>query len=183
MPLWESNIFSNTRHIFAGVSHCELFENEENIKSCVMAAFRNFNTLRPRQNGRHFPDDTFKCIFLNENVSISIKISPNCVPNGPINDNPALVQIILLSETMLVSLLKHICVTLPRWVNSLGSQNPPVPVNSPHKGQWRGALMISLICVWINGWVNDREAGDLRRYRGHYDVTVMPEMWAFALTH
>ena len=49
----------------------------------------------------------------------------------------------------------------------------PVPVNSPHKGQWRGALMLSLICVWINGWVNNREAGDLRRYRGHYDVIVM----------
>ena len=47
------------------------------------------------------------------------------------------------------------------------------PVNSPHKDQWRGALMFSLICVWINGWVNNREAGDLRRYRAHYDVTVM----------
>ena len=46
-------------------------------------------------------------------------------------------------------------------------------VNSPQKGQWRGALMSSLICVWINGWVNNREAGDLRRYRAHYDVTVM----------
>ena len=45
------------------------------------------------------------------------------------------------------------------------------PVNSPHKGQWRGALMFSLI--WINGWINNREAGDLRRYRAHYDVTVM----------
>ena len=47
------------------------------------------------------------------------------------------------------------------------------PVNSPHKGQWRGALMFSLICVWINGWVNNREVGDLRRYRASYDVTVM----------
>ena len=47
------------------------------------------------------------------------------------------------------------------------------PVNSPHKGQWHGALMFSLICVWINGWVNNREDGDLRRYRAHYDVTVM----------
>ena len=47
------------------------------------------------------------------------------------------------------------------------------PVNSPHKGQWCGALMFSLICVWINGWLNNREAGDLRRYRAHYDVTVM----------
>ena len=47
------------------------------------------------------------------------------------------------------------------------------PVNSPHKGQWRGALMFSLICARINGWVNNREAGDLRRYRAHYDVIVM----------
>ena len=42
-------------------------------------------------------------------------------------------------------------------------------VNSPHKGQWRPALMFSLICVWINGWVNNREAGDLKRYRAHCD--------------
>ena len=47
------------------------------------------------------------------------------------------------------------------------------PVNSPHKGQWRGALMFSLICIWINGWVNNRQAGDLKRYRAIYDVTVM----------
>ena len=47
------------------------------------------------------------------------------------------------------------------------------PVNSPHKGQWRGALMISLICAWINGWVNTCEAGDLRCHRTHYDATVM----------
>ena len=47
------------------------------------------------------------------------------------------------------------------------------PVNSPHKGQWRGALMFSLICARINGWVNNREAGDLSRHRAHYDVIVM----------
>ena len=51
--------------------------------------------------------------------------------------------------------------------------NSPVPVNSPHKSQWRGALLFSLIYVWINGWVNNGEASDLRRYRAHYDVTVM----------
>ena len=45
------------------------------------------------------------------------------------------------------------------------------PVNSQHKGQWRGALMFSLICSWINAWVNNGEAGDLRRNRAHYDVT------------
>ena len=47
------------------------------------------------------------------------------------------------------------------------------PVNSPHKGQWRGALMFTLICARIKGWVNNREAGDLRRNRAHYDVIVM----------
>ena len=47
------------------------------------------------------------------------------------------------------------------------------PVNSPHKGQWRGALMFTLICARINGWVNNREAGDLRRNPAHYDVIVM----------
>ena len=47
--------------------------------------------------------------------------------------------------------------------------------NSPHKGQWRGGLVFSLICVWINGRVNNREAGNLRLNRAHYDVTVM---WA-----
>ena len=57
------------------------------------------------------------------------------------------------------------------WPFELGIHRSPV--NSLHKGQWRGALMFSLICVWINGWVNNREAGDLRRHLAHYDVSVM----------
>ena len=60
---------------------------------------------------------------------------------------------------------------------ALCAGNSPVPVNSPHKGQWRGALMFSLICAWINDWVNNYEAGHLRRHRhrhrGHYEVNVM----------
>ena len=56
---------------------------------------------------------------------------------------------------------------------ALCAGNSPVPVNSPHKGQWRGALMFSLICARINDWVNNREADDLRHHRGHYDVNVM----------
>ena len=47
------------------------------------------------------------------------------------------------------------------------------PLKSPHKGQWRGASMFSLICARINGWANNRETGNLRSYRAHYDVTVM----------
>ena len=83
------------------------------------------NTLRPRQNGRRFADDTFKHIFLNKNAGISIKISLKFVPKGPINNIPALIQIMAwrrsgdkpLSEPMMVSLLTHICVTRPQWVN------------------------------------------------------------------
>ena len=51
------------------------------------------NTLRPRQHCRHFPDDIFKCIFLNENIWISIKISLKFVPKGPINNIPALASL------------------------------------------------------------------------------------------
>ena len=47
------------------------------------------------------------------------------------------------------------------------------PMNSSHKGQWHGALMFSLIHTWLNGWVNNHEAGDLTRHRIHYDVTVI----------
>ena len=46
------------------------------------------------------------------------------------------------------------------------------PLNTPHKGQWRDAMMFSLICARINGWVNNRELGDLRRHGTHYDVIV-----------
>ena len=56
---------------------------------------------------------------------------------------------------------------------ALCAGNSPVLMNSPNKGQWRRALMFSFICGWINDWVNNREAGDLRRHRGHYDVNVM----------
>ena len=86
------------------------------------------NTLRQRQNGRHFADDIFKCIFLNENVWIPMKISTKFVPKGPSNNIPTLVQIMAwrrpgdkpLSEPMMVSLTTHICVTRPQWVNRRG---------------------------------------------------------------
>ena len=82
------------------------------------------NTLRPRQNGRHFADDTFKRIFMNENARLSIIISLKFVPKGLINHTPVLVQIMAwrrpgdkpLSEPMMVNLLTHICVTRPQWL-------------------------------------------------------------------
>ena len=85
------------------------------------------NTLRPRQNERQSAEDIFKCIFLNENVCISIKISLKFVPRDSISNIPALVQIMawrrsgdkLLSELMLVILQTHISVARPQWVNEL----------------------------------------------------------------
>ena len=90
--------------------------------------------MRPRQNGRHFADDIFKCIFLNENVWIPIEISLKFVPKGPINNIPVLVQIMAwrrsgdkpLSEPIMVSLPTHICVTRPQWVNLIASLHSPM---------------------------------------------------------
>ena len=104
------------------------------VMLCVFAWTRTtVNTLRPRQNGRHFPDDIFKCIFFSENVWVSLKISLRFVPNGQINNIPALVQIMAwhrpgdepLSEPMVVGLLTHICVTRPQWVKYVWSKRSP----------------------------------------------------------
>ena len=74
------------------------------------------NTLRPRQNSRHSPNDIFKCIFIN--IRMLIKISLKFVPKGQINNIPVLVSIMaFLSELMMARLLTHICVTRPQWVN------------------------------------------------------------------
>ena len=88
------------------------------------------NTLRPRPNGRYFADDTFKCIFLNENAWTSLKISLKFVPKVRINNIPALVQIMAwrrpgdkpLSEPMMVNLLTHIGVTRPQWAKWVAMQ-------------------------------------------------------------
>ena len=102
------------------------------VKLQCQHLINHFNTLRPRQNGRRFPDDIFKCIFLNENAWISIKISLKFVPRGPINNIQALVQIMAwrrpgdkpLSEPMMISLLTHKCVTQPQWVNIMDHTIP-----------------------------------------------------------
>ena len=75
------------------------------------------------------------------------------------------------------------CVMRTWWRHQMEKKNNPrywhfagihrSPVNSPYTGQGRGALMFSWICACINSWINNREAGDLRRNRAHYDVIVM----------
>ena len=102
------------------------------------------NTLRPRQNGRHFADDIFKRFFLNENVLISLNISLKFVAKVRINNIPALVQIMTwrrlgdkpLSEPMMVSLLTHICVTRPQWVKYLEEPFCGHALHSMVRGRW-----------------------------------------------
>ena len=99
------------------------------------------NTLRQRQNGRQFADNIFKCIFLNENILIPIKISLTFVRKGSINNIPALVQIMAwrrpgdkpLSEPMMVNLPTHICVTRPQWVNDKDRDLNPVSYQTEKK--------------------------------------------------
>ena len=104
-------IYDNTN------SHIYYWLNCNSHQYAVQSCYNTVNTLRPRQNGRHFPDSIFECIFLNENIWISLKISLKFVSKGPIYNIPALVQSMAwclpggkpLSEQMMVSLLTHMC--------------------------------------------------------------------------
>ena len=113
-------------HVLKTCRHLKVPAWHDFVHKCPFPATMQtcINPLRPRQNGRHFANDTLNRIFLNENVRIAIKISLKFAPKGPINNIPALVQIMAwrrlgdkpLSEPMIVSLLTHICVTRPQWV-------------------------------------------------------------------
>ena len=109
----QSPIFS---WLFADIPHIIGYQ-------IVLFAVHHYFKLRPRQNGRHFADDTLKCIFLNENVWIPVEISLKFVPKRPIDNIPALVYIMAwrrpgdkpLSEPMMVRLPTHICVARSQW--------------------------------------------------------------------
>ena len=117
-----------------------------------------FNTLRPRQNGRHFPDDIFKCIFLNENILNPIKSSLKFVPKGSINNIPALVQIMAwrrpgdkpLSEPMMINLPTHICVARPQWVKLWGG--PSVTGGFPSERASNVESVSMSWCHHVNAW-------------------------------
>ena len=124
MVSWQSYLYNGNHHTWKDCLYFETRPWSTWITATHLKIGCHFNTLRLRQNERHFADDTFKHIFLNENVRISIKISLKFVPKGPINDIPALVQIMAwrppgdkpLSEPMMVRLPTHICVTRPQWI-------------------------------------------------------------------
>ena len=112
-----------------------------------------YNTLRPGQNGSHFADAIFKCIFMNENGWIPIKISLKFVPKGPINNITALVQIMAwrqpgdkpLSEPIMVRLPTHICVTWPQWVNNVKVE---IPVRFVPNAPVDNKLALTQVMAW-----------------------------------
>ena len=125
------------------------------------------DTLRPRQNGRHFADDTFKRIFMNEKVRISINISLKFVPKGPINNIPALVQIMAwrrpgdkpLSEPMMVNFLTHICVTQPQIVKRMGQLTSCINCFLATSLNERNTAY-SMHYDWIKFWVQTKQFSD-----------------------
>ena len=119
----------------------------------------HFNTLGPRQNGRHFVDGIFKCIFVNKNIWIANKISLKFVSKAWINNIPALVPIMAccrlgdksLSEPVMVGLLTHICVTWPQWV-VLYWMKPSIFWLKCHRSLFlRGQLTLSH--YWFRWWL------------------------------
>ena len=102
----------------------------QSLPSTEMAQAVQFNTSRPRKNGRCFTNDIYKCILLNEKIWILIRFSLKFVPKGlinNINNITALVQTMTwcrpgnkpLSEAMMVKLLTHICISLPHWIKPM----------------------------------------------------------------
>ena len=132
------------------------------------------NTLRPKQNVCHFADNNFNCIFLNENVWSSIKIPLKFVPKVIINNISELVQIVAwcwqgdkpLSEAMMVSLLPHICITRPHWVN-LVCHIPPLQVSYLRQGhpRWRW-IPLSVAAV-----LSPMQPAVVRSYSVHSNLT------------
>ena len=138
----------------------KVFENTVCNIFAILFRSQYVNILKLEQSGRHFADDNFKCISWIKLIRLG-------------NEQETGHETLKMHNTMWhhhddVIKWKH----FPRyWPFVWGFHR--WQVNSPHKGQWRGALMFSLICVWINGWVNNREAGELRPYRAHYNVIVI----------
>ena len=125
-PYWALSVFAG---IYLSIFHTNIplkwvHKCQWNDVWLHQVGYTILNTLRPRQDGRYFADDIFKCIFFNENGCILIKSSLKYVRKGSIDNNPPLVQIMAwrrsgdkpLSEPMIIILPTHICVTRPQWV-------------------------------------------------------------------
>ena len=149
-----------THYLLGSSAHDSCVRLAQVVAPAPLLLLSGINTLRPRWNGRRFADDTFKRIFLNEDVRISIKISLKFVPKGPINNNTALVQIMAwrrsgdksLSEPMMVNLLTHICITQPQWVNKLLNPQLSLSVKSTEHGLLSHMKYIGIINDIPKSW-------------------------------
>ena len=150
--------------IFSNCCNCNM------IMSCIWHIFIMSQALRTcfLMCCRNDPGAWDKYVFI-DTCLFWIMWSSSLIGRRPLHNYRS-----MFSDTMqhMLSWWRHQMETFSALL-ALCAGNSPGPVNSPHKGQWRGALMFSLICARINDWVNNREAGDLRRHRGHYDVNVM----------
>ena len=109
------------------------------------------------------------------NVLSDLRTLQNNLFTHGLEKNTALLSTLLCIVFVSQSWWRHQMETFSTLL-AICAGNSPDPVNSPHKGQWRGALVFTLICARINGWVNNCKAGDLRRNRAHYDVIVIVGM-------
>ena len=118
------NIHGHSMCVLFSTGRCGPCDKRKPDKSPISLFWMQLNTLRPRQNGCHFTEDIFKCIFLKVNVWNLIKIPLKFLPKGPFNKIPASLKIMAwrhsgdkpLSEPTMVSLPAHIYVTRPQWV-------------------------------------------------------------------
>ena len=137
------------------VMNCEHSQMYVLLLHSDIAAF--IATLGPIQHDRHFTNDIFKCVFLNENVGISINISLKFVPRDLINNIPALVQIMAwrrpgdkpLSQPMIFRLLTHICVIRPQWVTLVNILRPKTKWPPFVDYTFKCIFFKRLVLIWI----------------------------------
>ena len=153
--------FKNRLKPFVG---CECWELKENAYIHVSSNTFSMTNVIWRMHNSPFQLTP----SLNRLATESLPLLEDAASSGKSYD---ILEYVLTSHVFLPEMLYNIDVTWVSWRLKLPATRSLV--DSPHEGQWRGALMLSLICVWTNGWASSRDAGDLERHRAHYGVTVV----------
>ena len=146
---------------------------------------KQVNTLRPGQNGRRFPDDIFNCIFLNENVGLSLKISLEFIPNIRINNNPSLVQLMAwrrpgdkpISEPMMVCSPTHICVTRPQCQVNSKNTRPLLRTSVSHRPEWIRQLRLPYVARCLRMKIYKSFWKNTKHLFLHQAITNSPQPW------
>ena len=171
-------------------SEVSLFTQKE-LRYCGWKLHTSMNSIPSGKSLNQLPDTVFKISVLIDGNSFSVtRISNHAVDMASFNRFQTKTSWLRNSTT------SSFCINSRNWVINVYDDIikwkyflcycPFVrgihrsPVDSPHKGQWRGTFMFSLICIWTNDWTNNRDAGDLRHHCTQYDVTVMIRYWLVA---